>query len=461
MSKKLEVDMTRGPIFKKIIVFSIPLICSNVLQILFNAADILVLGIFVSDGAVAAVGSTGALINLIVGLFVGLSVGANVMVSSYLGKNDSEKVQRTIGCSVLVSVLFGAALIFAGVFGAKTFLLWMDCDVNVIDMATKYLKIYFIGMPLMMLYNFCASILRAAGETLKPLIFLTIGGVLNVILNIFFILVLHKDVEGVAIATVVSQGFAAIMCLIVLIKGEGAVKLRRKYLRIYKSEFVEMIKIGVPSGLQGCLFSLSNVIIQSNVNSFGEVVMAGNSYAQQFESVVYQAMNGVSLAALSFVSQNYGAGKLDRIKRVVLECLITVTVVGAVLGGFVALFASGLVGLITKEPASIEVAAKRLAIVSGTYFLCGIMEIYAQALRGLGKSTTAMVISLFGSCVLRIVWIEILLGFFTDVYIIYWSYPVSWFITSAALIAVFYALLSKLKKKSAAEAQAAALPEGE
>lgn len=450
--KKLEVDMTSGAIFKKIVAFAVPLIFTNLLQILFNMCDVLVLGIFVNDRAVAAVGGTSALINLIVGLFVGLSVGANVMVSAYLGKKDEERVRRTVGTSLLVAVIVGTGLIFVGVFGAKTFLEWMSCDENVIDMSATYLKIYFIGMPVMMVYNFCAAILRAAGETVKPLVYLTIGGVVNVILNVFFVLVLKKNVEGVAIATVVSQCISAACCILLLLKSKGALQLRFKYFRIYREQLWEMIKIGVPSGLQGCLFSISNVVVQSSVNSFGEYVMAGNSYSQQIESVVYQAMNGVSLSALSFVGQNYGAGKYDRIKKIVLECVLLVTAVGVVLGGLAVLLAKPIVGLITDDAYVVDVAEKRLLIVCAPYFLCGIMEVYSFTLRGFGKSTSSMLINLFGTCVFRLVWIKIMLGIIDEVYIIYWAYPISWFLAAAGMIIYYEIVIRKLIKKNNAEA---------
>ena len=450
--KKLEVDMTSGAIFKKIVAFAVPLIFTNLLQILFNMCDVLVLGIFVNDRAVAAVGGTSALINLIVGLFVGLSVGANVMVSAYLGKKDEERVRRTVGTSLLVAVIVGTGLIFVGVFGAKTFLEWMSCDENVIDMSATYLKIYFIGMPVMMVYNFCAAILRAAGETVKPLVYLTIGGVVNVILNVFFVLVLKKNVEGVAIATVVSQCISAACCIVLLLKSKGALQLRFKYFRIYREQLWEMIKIGVPSGLQGCLFSISNVVVQSSVNSFGEYVMAGNSYSQQIESVVYQAMNGVSLSALSFVGQNYGAGKYDRIKKIVLECVLLVTAVGVVLGGLAVLLAKPIVGLITDDAYVVDIAAKRLLIVCAPYFLCGIMEVYSFTLRGFGKSTSSMLINLFGTCVFRLVWIKIMLGIIDEVYIIYWAYPISWFLAAAGMIIYYEIVIRKLVKKNNAEA---------
>ncbi len=447
MHKKLEVDMTGGRLFPKIVKFAIPLILMNILQILFNVSDVMVLGLFAGDDPVAAVGSTSSLINLIVGLFVGLSVGANVMVSEYLGSGDADRVKRTIGMSIVISLTVGAGLLFVGVFGARTFLILMNCDPQVLDMAEKYLIIYFIGMPVNMLYNFCASILRAAGETVKPLIYLTIGGVLNIMLNIIFILVFKKDVEGVAIATVVSQTFSAVACLITIIRGSGTVKLRRKYLRIYKSELLEIIKVGVPSGIQGCLFAFSNVIIQSTINLFGKDMMAGNAYGLQIESFTYFAMNGVGLTALSFVSQNYGAKNFERVKKTVIECLLFVMGVGVVMGGIMALIPEVLVGLISKDAVVVGYACTRMRIICGLYFLCGTMDVLSYSLRGLGKSTTAMVVTLFGSCVLRIVWIKVIMIFINDIKVVYWAYPLTWAITTVFLAILCFVSINKLQKK--------------
>lgn len=450
--KKLEIDMTSGAIFKKIVAFAVPLIFTNLLQILFNMCDVLILGIFVNDDAVAAVGATGSLINLIVGLFVGLSVGANVMVAAYLGKKDEEGVRKTVGTSLLVALIMGTVLIFVGVFGAKTFLEWMKCDENVIDMSATYLRIYFIGMPIMMLYNFCAAILRAAGETVKPLVYLTAGGIVNVVLNVFFVLALQKDVEGVAIATVVSQCISAACCIVLLLKSKGALQLRLKYFRIYREQLWEMIKIGVPSGLQGCLFSISNVVVQSSVNSFGKAVMAGSSYSQQIEAIVYQAMNGVSLSALSFVGQNYGAGKYERIRKIVLECVLLVTVVGVALGGLAVLLARPIVGLITNDAYVVDVAAERLLIVCAPYFLCGIMEVYSFTLRGFGKSTSSMLINLFCTCVFRLLWLKIMLGIINEFNIIFWAYPISWFLAAACMMIYYEIVIKRLIKNKSADA---------
>lgn len=301
MKKNFEMNMSEGKILGKLIIYSIPLICTNVLQLLFNAADVAVLGMFVSDDAVAAVGATGALINLIIGLFVGLSVGANVLVARFAGEQNMDSSHKTVSTSVIVSLIAGLFLAFIGYFFAETFLEWTNCDPEVIGMATKYLKIYFIGMPIMLLYNFCASILRAVGDTLRPLIFLVIGGLVNVGLNIFFVAVLKKDVEGVAIATVASQAISAVLSIIVLLKGNGYARLDMKKFRVYFPELKEMTKIGFPAGLQGCVFSISNVLIQATINTFSKSYMTANTVASQFDGFIYNAMNAVSLATLAFV----------------------------------------------------------------------------------------------------------------------------------------------------------------
>ena len=402
--KKLEMDMTTGPIFKKIARFSIPLMLMNILQLLFNAADVFVVGIFVDDVAVAAVGTNGALINLIINLFIGLSVGANV-VARYLGENNREKVRKNIGLSIFVALISGIILLFVGFFCARTFLEWMGCDPKVIVLATKYLKIYFLGMPIIILYNFCASILRAAGDTVRPLIFLTIGGVVNVGLNIFFVVVLHKDVEGVAIATVVSQGIAAVLSIIVLLKNEGDVKLELKYIRFYPKDFIELVKVGLPSGIQSCMFSISNVLIQSSINSLGDKAMSGYAYEMQIANIVYTAMNAIALACMSFVGQNFGSKNVERIKKIIIQSSLFVTIVGVSLGVLVTFLAVPFLRLITSDEEVLAYTQEILYFVALPYFLCGVMDVVAYAMRSLGKSFTTMIICIFGACIFRIIWI--------------------------------------------------------
>lgn len=454
MKKNFEMNMCEGKIFGKLVVYALPLVLTNVLQLLFNAADVAVLGIFVSDDAVAAVGATGALINLIIGLFVGLSVGANVLVARFSGEQNVDSAHKTVGTSVIVSLITGVILAFIGYFFAETFLEWTKCDPDVLDMATKYLKIYFIGMPIMMLYNFCASILRAVGDTMRPLIFLIIGGVVNIGLNIFFILVLDKTVEGVAIATVVSQGISAVLSIIVLLKGKGYAKLDMKKFKIYTPELKEMIRIGLPAGLQGCVFSISNVLIQSTINTFSKTYMTANTVASQFDGFIYNAMNAVALSCLAFVSQNYGAKKFDRIRTVVRQSVLLVTVIGLVIGGGVILFSAQLCGLITDDPEIIRIAQNRLYILASTYFTCGIMDVLSNFMRGLGKSTTAMIVSLSGSCLFRIIWLKTVYLLNPTIEMVYIVYPISWVLTIGVYMIMYFPTLNHAKKEVAkAEAE--------
>lgn len=449
MKKNFEMNMCEGKIFGKLIVYALPLVLTNVLQLLFNAADVAVLGIFVSDDAVAAVGATGALINLIIGLFVGLSVGANVLVARFSGEQKVDSAHKTVGTSVIVSLLTGVILAFIGYFFAGTFLEWTNCDPDVLDMATKYLKIYFIGMPIMMLYNFCASILRAVGDTMRPLIFLIIGGVVNIGLNIFFILVLDKTVEGVAIATVVSQGISAVLSIIVLLKGKGYAKLDMKKFKIYTPELKEMIRIGLPAGLQGCVFSISNVLIQSTINTFSKTYMTANTVAGQFDGFIYNAMNAVALSCLAFVSQNYGAKKFDRIRTVVRQSVLLVTVIGLAIGGGIILFSAQLCGLITDDAEIIRIAQNRLYILASTYFTCGIMDVLSNFMRGLGKSTTAMIVSLSGSCLFRIIWLKTVYLLNPTIEMVYIVYPISWVLTIGVYMIMYFPTLNRAKREIA------------
>lgn len=445
MKGRIEKDFTQGPIFKQMIIFALPLIFTNILQILFNTADVIVLGILVDDTAVAAVGSTGSLINLITSLFIGLSVGVNVLASKNLGEHNEEGVRRTIGMSILLSLIFGAVLVGIGWFGAGFFLKLMKSDPAVIGLSTKYVQVYFLGVPLVILYNFLSSIMRAAGDSKRPLIYLLIGGIVNVVLNVFFIAVVGLKVEGVAIATVVSQGISALLCLIQLIRAKGTVKLKAKYLRFYKKELLEIIKIGVPSGIQGSLFSLSNVFIQKTINLCGETAMSGSAYAVQIEAYVYVAMNAVSVAIMSFISQNYGAQKFDRIFKTIAYGLIITSTIGVALGGIGSLLCKPIVSAISNDPEVVDYAFSRILIVCLPYFICGIMEIFSYTMRALGKSSTSMIICLLGSCVLRIVWVNVMFAVIPSYNLIFVSYPATWIITAAALCLVLMPMLKKLK----------------
>lgn len=455
------MDMCSGPLLKKLIIYSLPLLLTNVLQLTFNAADIIVLGAFVNDDAVAAVGATGALINLIIGLFVGLSVGANVLVAKCVGAGDKEKAHKIVGMSVLLSTLIGVVLGVIGFFCSKYFLEWMGCDPEVIDMATTYMRIYFIGMPIILLYNFCAAILRAVGDTVRPLIYLVVAGVVNIGLNVVFVVVLGKDVEGVAVATVVSQLISAILALITLTKSNGYAHLKWRNLRVYKAELSEMVKIGLPAGLQGCVFSLSNVVIQSTVNSFSKTVMTANTVASQLDGFIYNAMNAVSLSAMAFVSQNLGARNFDRIEKVTKEALALAGVVGVVMGGLVLLLREPLCNLFTDSPEVVQLACGRLYIIASTYFTCGFMDVMSNVMRGLGKSTTAMIVSLSGSCLFRILWVLTLCRWVHTLPMLYWVYPVSWVLTFVIFLFMYKPTFNKVRLAAKAEDDAKAQAEAQ
>lgn len=446
MPRKLEMDMTSGGLFKKIVVYAVPLILANWLQLLFNAADVMVVGKFVGDNAVAAVSSNTSLINLIIGLFIGVSVGSNVMVARSIGENNAERVKRFVGLSVVLSIGVGVVLLIVGVLCARTFLTWMGCDPAVIEMATKYLTIYCIGLPVIMLYNFCSAILRAAGDTLRPLIFLVVAGVINVVLNIVLVTAFGMDVDGVAIATVVSQGVSALLCVIVLAKNKGICNLSFKYMRIYGKELKEIIHIGIPSGIGSCMFHLSNVVIQSTINSFGAAAMSGNGYAQQLEGFVYHAMYGFALTVTSFVSQNLGAGKIDRIKRATKQCVALAVGFGIIFGGIFLLLAKPLLGYLAHDPQVVDIAVNRLLIIFPIYFLCGIMDNLSHALRGLGKSVSVMIVSLAGACLFRILWIKTVFLLSPTLLTVYLSYPISWLLTLTVYIIWIVLYIKKLER---------------
>lgn len=435
-SKSYEIDMCSGPILKKMLRFALPLMCSGVLQLLFNAADVIVVGRFAGDNSMAAVGSNAALINLLTNLFMGLSVGANVLAARYFGAKRERELRQTVHTAMLLALCSGLVLIVAGLAGARQVLIWMQAPAAVLDLAVLYLRIFFLGMPAMMLYNFGAGLLRAKGDTQRPLYFLLLAGAVNVALNLLLVIVFHLDVAGVAIATVVSQCISASLVVFCLMRETGGFRLELRALRIHKEQLGGILRVGLPAGVQGVIFSLSNVVIQSSVNSLGEVVMAGNAASANIEGFVYVAMNAVYQATLSFSSQNAGAGRLDRINRVLLTGQGCVAVTGLVLG--VGAWQAGrvLLGIYTGDPAVIHDGFVRLGIVCAPYFICGMMDTMVGALRGIGYSVMPMIVSLMGACVLRLVWVATVFQIpaYHTPECIYWSYPLSWLITLLAHI---------------------------
>lgn len=447
--RSYEVDMCRGPLLGKILIFAFPLMLSGILQLLFNAADIVVVGRFAGSQALAAVGSTGALINLIINVFIGLSVGANVLVARYYGAGEKEQVSQAVHTSVLLSLLCGVVLIAVGVLLAQPLLELMGTPDDVIDMSATYMRIYFCGMPVIMLYNFGAAILRSVGDTKRPLYFLIVAGLINVVLNLFFVIVCGMDVDGVALATVISQVVSAGLILLCLMRMEGPCHLDLHKLHIYKDKMWQIVRVGLPAGLQGCIFSISNVLIQSSVNSFGSVAMAGNTAAGNIEGFVYTGMNAIYQTALSFTSQNYGARQYHRISRVMRLCLALVTAVGLGLGLTAVLFHNQLLGIYSSDPQVIAYGTMRMRFVATLYFLCGIMDVMAGVMRGMGYSILPMIVSLTGACGLRILWIFTLFAANRTLSMLYVSYPVSWFITALAHLGCYFWVRRKMPREDA------------
>ena len=410
--KRYEIDMCNGNLFIKMLWFCLPLAAMGVLQLLYNAADLLVVSNF-SDNpdALGAVGSTASLINLTVNLVMGLSVGTNVVSARLFGAKDTERINKVVHTSILISFFVGCFLAVFGFFFGKNLLLLMNNDS---ESSALYLKLYFLGMPFNLVYNFAASILRAVGDTKRPLYYLTISGIVNVILNLIFVLFFNMDVDGVAIATIISQMVSCILIMRALIKTNECYKFRFKDLRLCKKELWEITKVGLPAGLQGSLFSISNVLIQSSVNMFGYTVMNGNSASSSIEGFVYVIMNSVHHAGLSFSGQNLGAGKFENIKKVARNSLIIVTILGIIFGGGFYLLGEQLLSIYTNVPKEIEVGFIRLAYLCLPYFLYGIVDVLVGDLRGLGSSTTPMIVSIIGICGLRIAWIYLVFNPNTD-----------------------------------------------
>lgn len=449
--KDYKMDMCTGPVLKKMLIFTIPLMFSSILQLLFNAADIVVVGKFAGDNSLAAVGSNSALIGLVTNLFLGLSIGSNVLTAKYYGAKKDRHLKRTIHTSMLLSIISGVLLTFVGVIGARQILIWMQTPEEVLDLAAKYLRIYFLGMTATMVYNFGSAILRAVGDTRRPLYYLFYAGIINVVLNLIFVIGLKMDVAGVSLATVISQTISAVCIIVCLIREKGSIHLELKELHINKVIFIEILRIGLPAGFQGILFSLSNVIIQSSVNSFGSVVMAGNSAAANVEQFVYFAMNSFHQAAISFTSQNYGAGNTKRIYKILRSSLICVTVVGLVLGNLEVIFGESLLKIYSSSNDVIEAGIVRLGLVARTYALCGIMDVMVGMIRGIGYSVMPMIVSLMGACVFRLVWIATIFRMerFHTVQVVYASYPISWVITISVHIVCFIWAMKKVKEKFA------------
>lgn len=454
-TKQYEMDMCSGPILRKTLMFALPLMLSSILQLLFNAADIVVVGKFAGDNSLAAVGSNTALINLLTNLFIGLSIGANVVAARHYGAKAWDDLRRTVHTAMLLSMLSGALLLVLGVIGAEQMLIWMQTPEEVLPLATVYLRIYFLGMISTMVYNFGSALLRAVGDTKRPLYFLLCAGIINVILNLLFVIGFQMDVMGVAIATVISETVSALLVLRCLVKEKGGIHLELRAMRIDRKKMLQILRIGLPAGFQGVVFALSNVVIQSSVNIFGNIVVAGNSAAANLEGFVYMAMNAFYQTTLSFVSQNYGAGEQKRINRIVLLGEACVIVTGTLLGNMVVFFGNDLLQIYSNNPEVIAAGMVRLHYISMIYALCGIMDVMVGALRGIGYSIMPMIVSIVGVCVLRLIWLATVFQIpeFHKIETVYLSYPVTWILTSLVYIVFFvWIRIRSARKKSAPSA---------
>lgn len=443
-TSKYEIDMCNGSILDKLVSFSIPLMLSGILQLLFNAVDIIVVGQFTGNEALAAVGSTTALINVFVNLFIGISLGASVLAARFYATGQEKEMSETVHTSITLALISGIAMGIIGVIAAKGALELMDTPDNVLNLSTLYMRIYFMGMPFFMLYNYGAAILRAVGDTKRPLLFLIISGATNVVLNLLLVIQFHLGVSGVAIATVISQCISCILVLRCLYLSDGSYQLRFNKLGM-KTRYVKQIfQIGIPAGIQSTIINFSNVLLQSSVNSFGSVAMAGYTAANNILGFLYVSVNSITQACMSFTSQNYGVRKFKRMDKVLLECLGLTVIVALVLGGGSYLFGAELMHIYTKSTNVIECGIDIMLYTTVTYFLCGIMDLLPGALRGMGHSTVPMILSVIGTVGTRIVWIYVIFPCHRSLDFLFISYPVSWLLTIVMQVICFYFVRKKV-----------------
>ena len=451
--------MCNGTIMDKLISFSLPLMLSSVLQLMFNAVDIIVVGRFSGSRALAAVGSTTALISTFINLFIGISLGTNVLAARYYATGREREMSETVHTSIMLALISGITMAVAGVLFARGALELMGTPEDVIRLSTTYMRIYFLGMPFFMLYNYGAAILRAVGDTKRPLIFLIISGCSNAALNLLLVIVFRLGVAGVAIGTVVSQLLSCILVLRCLCRSEGSYQLNLSRLAI-KSEYLKPIfQVGIPAGIQSVVINFSNALLQSSVNSFGSIAMAGYTAANNVLGFLYASVNAVTQACMSFTSQNYGAGKYKRMDRVLLDCLILSVGIAGVLGGGAYLFGEQLMRVYTQDASVIASGLEILAITTVPYFLCGIMDLFPGALRGMGYSAVPMVLSVIGTVGVRILWIYVLFPQHRSLYFLFVSYPASWLLTILMQVVCFSFVRKKCLKKAAVAAQSEARPE--
>ncbi|MBR1969725.1 MAG: MATE family efflux transporter [Clostridia bacterium] len=441
------VDMTQGGTYSHIIRFVIPMIIMSVLQVLYNAADMIIVGRFDSETALAAVGSTSSAINLTINLFIGLSSAANVVVARKYGAKNLNGVSKVVHTSIALALISGLFVAVLGIAASRKILLLMGSPEEVIDLSTLYMRIYYLGIPATMLYNFGSAILRAIGDTKRPLKYLTVAGIINIVLNFILVVFFKLSVAGVAIATAVSQIISAILVIRCLIKTDECYKLYLNKIKIHIKELGELLYLGIPAGIQSSIFSMSNVIIQSSINSVGKIAMAGNAAASNIEGVVYVAVNSYYHATVTYISQNYGAGNFKRISKGLRASCVLVTITGIILGGLMCLVSKQVVGIYSEVPEVIAVGAQRLTFICACYFLCGLMDTMVAGIRGMGSSIIPMVISITGICGIRLLMVFMCAPYkeIDDLVALYLSYPVSWAFTTTLHLISF--LILKRKKE--------------
>lgn len=443
------VDMCSGPLIPQLLRFAVPLMLTGVLQLLYNAADLIVVGRYTGSAALAAVGATSSLINLIINVFIGLSIGANVVIARAVGAADNARATSATHTAITVSAVCGVALGIFGVSAAGLLLQWMGTPADVLGGATLYMRIIAAGFPAALVYNFGAAVLRSNGDTRRPLYFLLVSGSINVVMNLFFVLVCGMGVAGVAVATILSQYISAVLVILALRHLAGPCRLRLHDLKIHKNDLLGIVRVGVPAGLQSACFSLSNVLIQSSINSFGSVAMAGNAAAVNLEGFVYTAMDAVAQSVLTFVGQNMGAKQYRRVPKIVHGGLLLITVVSLLLGGMVLLLRVPLLSIYAKDdPGVITYGVRRLFYICGTYYICGWMNLYSNTLRSMGYSTLPMFTCVLGVCGLRVVTIYTVFRWFHTLDVLYICYPASWIVTVLVLLIAYRILYRRLLKRT-------------
>lgn len=446
-SNKYEIDMCNGSIMDKLISFSIPLMLSSILQLLFNAVDIVVVGRFSGSQALAAVGSTSALISMFINLFIGVSLGANVLAARFYASGRAKEMSETVHTAITFALISGVVMSFVGIFFAKGALGLMDTPEDVIDQSALYMRIYFTGMPFFMLYNYGAAVLRAVGDTKRPLLFLIIAGVTNAGLNMFLVIVFHMGVAGVAIATVISQLISCVLVLRCLYKTESIYQLRFSKLTLKWRYLKQIFLVGIPAGIQSTVINFSNVLLQSSVNSFGSIAMAGYTAANNIFGFLYAAVNSVTQACMSFTSQNFGVGKWKRMDKVLINCIILSVSVALILGGGAYIFGPDLLKIYTSDPEVIQCGMEVLLYTTVTYFMCGLMDLFPGALRGMGHSAVPMILSVIGTVGTRIVWIFLVFPAHRSLDVLFISYPASWIITIILQVICFLSVRKKLHRR--------------